>query len=143
MAELEVRLDCGLCGESHQQKISMPEGWDSRYRSVSDESAFCPKHAVVSQFAASQCPGCVGGWGDCPLWKSFAYSKLELTADDFSTLETGICPKRVNGTLMVENGKMMEIDLRDSPAAEGGKALAQSIREYAIKYHKRQSGDSD
>jgi hypothetical protein len=47
-AMLEVSLSCGLCGESHEQEIPMPEGWDSRYRNVSDESAFCPKHAIVA-----------------------------------------------------------------------------------------------
>ena len=137
--QLEVSLFCGLCGERHEQKIPMPKGWNSRYRSVSDEHAFCPKHAVVAQFADSQCPGCVGGWGDCPLWKSFAYRKLELTDGDFRTLEMGICPKRVNGTMMVERGKVTNVDLRDQPAVEGGKALATAIRAYALKYNKPNS----
>lgn len=135
---LEVSLHCGLCGESHEQKIPMPEGWDSHYRSVSDEAAFCPTHAPVAAFADSQCPGCVGGWGDCPLWQSFAYHKCDLTADDFRTLETGVCPKRVNGTMMFSGGTKTDIDLRDPPIAEAGKALATAIRAYALKYHKQE-----
>lgn len=140
---LEVSLSCGLCSERHEQKIPMPEGWASRYESVSDETAFCPKHAVVAQFADSQCPGCVGGWGDCPLFRAFAYSKLELTSGDFRTLEMGICPKRVGGTFGVDMpaGKLEEIDLRDPPNVEGGKALATAIRAYALKYHKAPHGD--
>jgi hypothetical protein len=137
MADLKVSVSCGLCGENHEQAITLPPGWETRYGGTDVENAFCPKHAVVAQFASSQCPGCVGGWGDCPLWQAFAYSKLDLTAGDFRTLENGICPKRVNGTLMVENGKMTNVDLRDPPAVEGGKALALAIHEYAEKYHRK------
>jgi hypothetical protein len=138
-AELEVSLSCGLCGERHTQKIPMPKGWDSRYGSVEDESAFCPKHTPVAAFADSQCPGCVGGWGDCDLWQSFAYSKLKLTDGDLRTLENGICPKRTGGTFSVSAAGVQDIDLREAPAVEGGKALAQAIREYALKYHKPDS----
>ena len=137
---LEVRLHCGLCGEEHTQEIPMPEGWASRYESVSDETAFCPKHAIVAKFADSQCPGCVGGWGDCPLWQSFAYSKLKLTSEDFRTLEAGICPKRVNGTMMSnvsrEGATCEQIDLRGPHVDEAGKALVHAIREYVVKFHK-------
>lgn len=138
--ELEVTLYCGLCETRHEQKIPMPAGWDTRYRSISEEHGFCPKHAPIVSFADSQCPGCVGGWGDCPLWKSFAYRKLELTHEDFDRLESGICPKRVNGTLMVSRSQtgaeLEEVDLRSAPVVQAGKELAQAIREYAAKYHK-------
>lgn len=135
--QLEVCLSCGLCEERHERKIPMPKGWDSRYRSVSDEHAFCPEHASISTFADSQCPGCVGGWGDCPLWQAFAYRTLDLTADDFQTLETGVCPKRVNGTMFFKNGKISHINLREPPVVDAGKALAKAIRAYAIKYHEK------
>ena len=134
---LEVFLSCGLCGNSHKQQIPMPQGWDSRYRSVSDDEAFCPKHATIAAFADSQCPGCVGGWGDCGLWEAFAYRELKLTEADFETLGRGVCPKRVNGTMMIERGQISAVDLRNAPIVEAGKALAQAIHEYAMKYHKR------
>ena len=138
--KLKISLYCGLCGNKHEQKIPMPDGWDSRYRSVSDEHAFGPTHSIVSKFADSQCPGCVGGWGDCGLWQSFAYSKLELTESDFRTMESGVCPKRVNGTMgfnVMKSGVTCEdIDLRDAPVAKAGQALATAIRAYALKYHK-------
>lgn len=139
-AILEVSLSCGLCGASNEQHIPMPNGWDSRYRSVSDETAFCPEHAIVAQFADSQCPGCVGGWGDCPLWQSFAYSKLTLVDADFDALSRGICPKRVNGSMVLKvtaSGATIDhLDLRDPPVVEAGKALATAILQYAAKYHK-------
>lgn len=136
---LDIEIHCGVCSAKHTQKIPMPDGWDSRYRSLSDETAFCPKHAVIAEFADSQCPGCVGGWGDCDLWRAFAYSKLELTPGDFRTIEMGICPKRTGGTFSVSmpEGKFEDIDLRDPPNVEGGKALAKAIRQYALKYHKK------
>jgi hypothetical protein len=134
-AQLEVSLYCGLCAAKHEQKIPMPDGWDSRYQSVSDEHAWCPAHAKIADFADSQCPGCVGGWGDCDLWKSFAFSEMKLTASDLITMEAGICPKRTNGTLMFSRETGMQgVDLRGTPSVEGGKALAQAIREYAEKY---------
>ena len=135
--DLEIRLACGLCGDSHEQKIPMPDGWNSRYQSVSDENAFCPKHSIVAKFADSQCPGCVGGWGDCDLHRSYAYSKLTLAPADFAALESGVCPKRTGGTFMFNSSGLTEhIDLRDAPVVDAGRALAQAIREYAIKYHK-------
>jgi hypothetical protein len=133
--KLEVSLFCGLCGERHEQKIPMPAGWDSPYRSVSDEHALCPKHRPVKAFIDSQCPGCVGGWGDCDLWRGFAYRKLELSAGDMRALQVGICPKRTNGTFSVSDGKVEQLDLRDGPAVEGGKSLLVAIQEYSAKYH--------
>lgn len=133
--QLEVALSCGLCGESNTQNIPMPAGWDSRYQSVSDEHAFCPEHAAVADFCDSQCPGCVGGWGDCSLWSAFAYRELKLADSDFRVMESGICPKRTNGTMMLERGKITDVDLRDPPVAAAGKLLADAIRAYALKYH--------
>ena len=138
---LEVSLYCALCSATTKQNIPMPDGWDGRYRSVSDEAAFCPAHSSVAKFADSQCPGCVGGWGDCDLFKSFSYSKLMLTDADFKTLESGVCPKRTNGTFSISTSNagatFEDIDLRDPPVIEAGKVLAKAIREYAEKYHNR------
>ena len=140
MSELEISLSCGLCSTKHEQKIPMPEGWDSRYRSASDEQAFCPTHAVIAQFADKQCPGCVGGWGDCPLFDAFAYSgrKRDINVNDYAKLEAGICPRRVNGTigfnLTARGAKMEDINLSERAPDEAGKALATAIRQYVERY---------
>ena len=63
--------------------------------------------------------------------------RFDLTADDFQTLETGVCPKRVNGTMFFKNGKISHINLREPPVVDAGKALAKAIRAYAIKYHEK------
>lgn len=133
---LTVSMSCALCEKHHERTVSMPDGWDSRYRAVEEEKAFCPEHAIIAAFCDSQCPGCVGGWGDCPLYKSFAFGKLTLSANDFSTLESGICPKRVNGTMMFGGGKLEHVDLRETPVAIAGQALSVAIKSYALKYHK-------
>ena len=135
-AVLELRISC-ICGASNEHTVPMPHGWDTRYRSMEDEYGFCPKHTIIKQFTDSQCPGCVGEWGDCPLWAAFAYSKLDMIDADFSVLERGICPKRVNGTIMFSSDTgIKDIDLRDPPVTDAGKAFAQAIREYSGKYHK-------
>jgi hypothetical protein len=143
MTELDVRLSCTLCEKSNEWNIPMPAGWDSRYRSVSDEAAFCPDHAIVAKFADSQCPGCVGGWGDCDLHRAFAYSRLHLSQADFAMLETGICPKRTGGTFSIQRGAtggvIEHIDLRDPPVVEAGRALATAIRQYSLKYHNKEA----
>src|SRR5690606_36363013 len=121
--------------ETHTMKIPVPEGWDSRYGGIEADNFFCPAHARIKPFTDSQCPGCTGGWGDCPLFQAFAYKRLELTHADFEQLERGICPKRVNGTFRLTNGHIDSLDLSDTPVVESGKALAQAIREYSEEYH--------
>jgi len=140
MTQLTVSLYCGFCGATSEQNISMRKGWDTHIRAVDEEHAFCPKHSKIREFSEAQCPGCVGGWGDCPLWDAFAYRELKLTEQDFATLERGVCPKRVNGTIGITltGGKTQieQIDLRDGDAHKAGSALSKAIREYAKRYHK-------
>lgn len=103
---------------------------------IEHEHALCPKHAAVAPFAKAQCPGCVGGWGDCPLWTAFAYSgrQRDICETDFADLERGVCPRRVNGTLMASRGRVESINLSEPAGAVAGKALADAIREYIREY---------
>lgn len=139
---MKIEIDCCLCPQKHIAKIDLPEGWAHRYDEVNDEQGFCPKHASISAFATHQCPGCVGGWGDCDLWSNFAYAgRRNLGPKDFEKLEAGICPRRTNGTIGVTMGggrlsKIEDINLSDRAPAESGKALAQAIRDYWKRYSK-------
>jgi len=130
-----INLSCCLCSASHKAEIEIPNGWDSRYGGIDDENGFCPKHSGVADFASSNCAGCVGGWTDCPMWEAFAYSgRRSITAEDYVALESGTCPRRVNGTFSLTAGKLSEVDLTDDPAIEGGKAFAQAIKDYIERY---------
>ena len=138
----KLTINCCLCSEEHEQEITLPEGWALRYDWIDEGDGFCPNHAVIADFADAQCPGCVGGWRDCPLWSAFAYSSLDLSAHDFEALELGICPKRVNGTMGVhytpgQTPQIEDINLSDRAPEVAGKALAQAIRDYSERYHNK------
>ena len=81
----------------------------------------------------------MAGWPECPLFNAFAYTDTTITDSDYEKLESGVCPRRVSGTMMVgrsDTGGVAAgwVDL-SSPAVEGGIALAQAIREYIENYH--------
>ena len=137
--KIGIEVSCCLCRNAHKQEIELPDNWDVRYHSISSEVGFCPDHSIVSKFAESQCPGCVGGWNDCDLWRNFAYSKHNLTDEDFEVLSKGVCPKRTNGTMMFNpaSGKMSKLDLREPENIEAGKAFAKAIKEYWDMYPER------
>ncbi len=138
-ASLTVTLYCCLCDDKQEVEVALNPGWKHQYGEIEDERhGFCPKHAAVEAFTDNQCPGCVAGWGDCPLWEAFAYArKRSLTDADFTTLEHGRCPRRVNGTLMTnrtaDGVTVEEMDL-STPNDEGGMALASAIRDYIERW---------
>lgn len=130
---MEIVIGCCLCSEEHKTEIELPEGWASQ--GVDDSDGFCPKHSPIDAFRTSQCPGCVGGWGDCPMWKAFSSSSgRTIGAGDYELLEKGICPRRVNGTFGVSDGRIEDLDLSDRAPPESGAAFAKAIREYCLKY---------
>jgi len=132
-----ISISCCFCLNGHKAEVELPEGWAHRFGGIDDEdNGFCPDHALVADFAAAQCPGCVGGWGDCGLWGAFAYAaRRSLTEADFAILRSGRCPKRVNGTFGVTaGGSAHTINLSDLASPEAGEALAQAISDYWIKH---------
>lgn len=137
--DITVDVHCSLCSKRSKHTISLPDGWAHRYGGIDDEgSGFCPDHAEVADFADSQCPGCVGGWGDCPLFRSFAYSSgRDLTPADFVAIERGVCPRRVNGTITVSPKGTQTLDLSAKATTRSGVALALAIRDYCAAYPNR------
>ena len=136
MNKMKIEISCCLCSEEYQTEIDLPATWTTRYSSIYAEDGFCPKHIKVAEFASSQCQGCVGEWGDCALWRSFAYSgHRNITERDLEIIETGICPKRTNGTISFSfiNG-MNDIDISERAKTESGIAFADAIKEYMEKY---------
>ncbi len=132
----KLDISCCLCLENASVEVQLPDGWMLHYKDVNTDNAFCPKHSVVREWADGNCSGCVGGWTDCTLFKDFAYRKRGLTEADFAVIKTGRCPRRTNGTVMlnIRTGTMEDIDLT-SPVPEGpGAALVQAIREYWVRW---------
>lgn len=135
---MKLTFNCCLCEEQVEVDVAIPEGWESRYESMDEDDVFCPKHAKIAAFAESQCPGCVGGWGDCSMWTAFAYSgrQRDVGQRDFDALERGICPRRTNGTLSVNtrSGSIENLDLSKRAPPEAGAAFAQAIKDYCERY---------
>lgn len=145
MHKYAVTIYCSLCDAKHTAEIELPSAWHGAYDGIDDEHGLCPKHQAVQAFKDSQCPGCVGGWGDCGLFDSFAFSgrtkprgATALSELDFKRLRRGVCPRRVNGTMSVHsfpNGNVTVEDVNLSTVeVDGGRALAKAINEYIEKY---------
>lgn len=139
MATVTVSISCCLCDADHKAEIVLPDGWTHRYSGIDDEeAAFCPDHAKVAYFAAEQCPGCVSGWGDCPMWRAFAYDRRTITPEDLAIIRTGRCPRRTNGTFgMGANGRFKDINLSEVATSESGEAFARAIEDYCRRYPAR------
>lgn len=132
MNRVTVEATCCFCLESHETEVDFPDGW--AVGSIYEGDALCPKHSKIAGFREN-CSGCVACWGDCPLWKAFAYRECKLTESDFAIIRQGRCPKRVNGTMEISPGTgVRRIDI-SSPALPGsGDALADAILEYLERY---------
>ena len=82
-----------------------------------------------------QCPGCVEGYPDCALGRSFLFSyDRSIKDENLRVIESGICPFRTNGTGCFVGGKYERIDLSTPSTPERGKAVADAISEYVRKY---------
>ncbi len=132
MAQIELTINCCLCGESHEAMIDLPDGWSHRTSGVDSDDGFCVKHAPVAKWSDSQCPGCVGTWGDCALWRGFAYShSRDLTDAELDTIRAGVCPRRTNGSFSFSRTTgIRDIDLSERATTESGVVFVQAIRDY-------------
>jgi hypothetical protein len=134
--KIKITVDCCLCSNKHETEIDLPKNWKIRYDGMNEENGFCPEHIKIYDFAEAQCPGCVGGWHDCTLWKDFAYNEHNLIDEDFKVMRTGVCPKRTNGTFSFDSGtgEFKDIDLANIAENESGIALEKAIKDYWKRY---------
>jgi len=139
MTKHTVTISCSLCPESIDQIVELPDGWSSRYDGTDNDRGFCPSHSKIAEWADAQCPGCVGGWGDCSLWNAFAYQSWKLVEQDLDSIACGICPKRVNGSFMADRTKsgvdIQSMRLDEVATTESGAVLVQALRDYRERYH--------
>jgi hypothetical protein len=136
--QVEFELRCCLCPRVHVGKVGVPDGWTET--SLHSEAEFCPDHAIIDEWKSAQCPGCVAGWGECPLWKGFAYERYRhnmadtLTEAELRKVACGECPRRVNGTFFSNGQSFGELNISEKAAYAPGEALVQAIRDYWTKY---------
>ncbi len=117
----EATFYCSFCDS--KETVSVPTSFVTRYGSQDVEDAMCPEHSGASAFLDDQCPGCVGGWGDCGMFS--AIGNEAVSADDLATIRSGRCPHRVNGTMSFGPGGMEKIDL--SERSNAGDAFADAV----------------
>ena len=138
MKDDEIYVTCrGItCGS--RVSIDVPPGWSG----VSDTELWCSKDdcKLQREWFGSVCPGCVGGYPDCGLGRSFAYSgRGTITEGHLSAISSGVCPFRVGGTFTISVrpegiGEIEDLDLSERATAEEGEAVVRGIRAYIEKY---------
>lgn len=137
---IQIEGSCCLCPHTIVIFAPVDDRWQGIDHSYLESSELlCPDHAAIQPFMENQCPGCVGSWGDCPLWEGFAFSggRRDIDDDDHATLQKGICPRRVNGTMVGSRTTgLHEIDLREGEELhpEAGKAVSKAIKEYCERH---------
>lgn len=127
----KIAVGCCLCSNTLKTEIELPENWGMRYDSIDVENGFCPDHIKVRDFAEAQCPGCVGGWGDCSLWEDIDYSgSKKITAEELLLIRKGECPRRTNGTRMFDcrTKEFSKIDLSKKADSESGIEFEKAIK---------------
>lgn len=131
---MRIDVSCMFCRASVRVEAGTPKGWTNLDEIDIEDRSLCPRHAAIQEFSDSQCPGCVGGWGECSLWNDFAYQKKALTDRDFESIRRGICPRRVNGIFALNNGEHKVINLSEVATVESGEALEAAIKDYWERY---------
>ena len=134
----EIYVTCKGITCNSKVSIDVPPGWSG----VSDAELWCRKKdcRLQREWFGSVCPGCVGTYHDCGLGRSFAYSgRRTITEDHLSTISSGVCPFRVNGTFAINvhpewTGEIEKLDLSERATAEEGEAVVRGIRAYIEKY---------
>ena len=136
---MKISIYCIMCNKQYEQDVLLSEDFttiDGDY--IETERGLCPKHAKLKQWIDTQCDGCAGGFGDCNLWKSFAFPSgytSKISESDFESIESGVCPRYTTGSINFINGKIFEDEFsHDVAPVDVGKFFADEIREY-IKHN--------
>lgn len=134
MKKIEIDIYCLLCSNNYKTEIELPT--DFVLNDLTDENALCADHAGIKEWRNTVCRGCVGGFGSCDLWQGFAYKheRNKLTEEEMQVIETGRCPRKTSGWLMVSRATGIVNITPTDIAPEAGKLFAKAIREYIEEY---------
>lgn len=137
-----VHCDGIMCDE--EIVLPLPPGWTGivtvhEYKNI----VFCPKPTCQLQDAwfSSQCPGCVGGYSDCALGRSFLYAnRRTITPEQIALIRSGRCPVRTEGMVrahVTSEGFQVDVGSDGRPACDvpgAGDAVADAIEAYIAAY---------
>lgn len=132
----KIRLNCVICPNDLEIKINSKDWEVPETVDVEDHYILCPEHKEIMGFIGTQCPGCVGGFGDCNLFRSFICYGRDVTITDskLEKIEEGYCPYRTNGTMIFGLEGLKKVNLSEQAPKEAGEALAEAIKEYIKRY---------
>lgn len=129
---MTVTVHCSgiMCENTYEFEI--PD-WTGDYDT--EGGAYCPECNQQERWFGTVCPGCVEGYPDCALSKSFAYSERTITSDQLRGIRSGVCPFRTGGTFGVSReGGITSIDLSERAPVGNGDAIAGDIERYCKEY---------
>lgn len=122
MSKITLKLKCCLCQKTVTKALTVAENWQVAYENVVEEDlAFCPTHAPVEAWRKENCSNCKESFGNCSLWKAFAYKNKTMKHEDYVLLEDGFCPKK--------NGRDPLL-VKTSEVRKGGYILSEAIKHY-------------
>lgn len=141
---MEIKVRCGgiVCDKEFKVEAITPTGWsepESIFEPEIEPSSphygwLCPDCVKQREWFDQQCPGCVAGYPDCGLGKSFVYSNKTIQPEQLDIIRRGICPFRVNGTMMFDTANpgqgIQKIDLSGVASTDSGNAVADAIVRY-------------
>ena len=141
---MSVTIHCDGIDCNAEFTIPLPDGWDGEIEAGMDgTNVFCPNPDCQLQkaFFDAVCPGCVAGFPECGLGHAFYYCRGSkgLTPAQRVTIEQGVCPFRVNGTLMMDT-KSGSLDLEDiyistRAPVEAAHAVLRAVDAVMAAYH--------
>ena len=134
--EIRIIATCVFCRRKTETTASVEPGWVHNYGEIWDEDNWlCPDHAIIHEFRKSQCPGCVSSWGECPLFKAFAFRALSLSDLELDVIRKGVCPRRINGTFSYSKQGIEPLNLSEKAPDEAGNALSKAIVQYGTLFY--------
>lgn len=129
-AEIVVHCSGIMCENIYEFKIS---DWTGDYDT--EGGAYCPECKEQEQWLGATCCGCIEGYPDCELSKSFVYSERTITQDQLNIIRSGVCPFCTGGTFGVNRGNVTLIDLSELAPEGSGDSIADGIEGYCKEYN--------
>lgn len=128
----KIIVHCGgiMCESTYDLEIP---NWTGKYDT--EGWTYCPECEQQEVWFGAVCPGCVEGYPDCELFKSFAYYGHTITPTQLNSIRSGVCPFRTGGTFGVSRGSITSIDLSERAPEGSGDAIAGDIAKYCKEYN--------
>lgn len=101
--------------------MRLPEGWtgfvfEDAEGCVNENyggTVWCQDCKAIGEYFSDLCAGCVGSRRECAFWGRLERGSVNPL--DLAALQTGRCPDRVNGTMVIAKWGLKVVDISDCP----------------------------